>query len=204
MTVRGAWRRTAAALLAGSLALWTAVPAAAQASPSKKELAARIVQLQMPGIEQLAQALVERPAALMVQDAGTALSKRGSAEGPEVAARRIQAAARRYIEETAPIVRGRAVALAPQMFGRQLEADFSEAELTQLLGWLESPVVRKYQQALPGIQDGFMQKLVAESRPLVDPKLFEFEQEIRSALGLPPLAEKGDPKLAPGSASKKK
>ena len=52
----------------------------AQSTPAKKELVARILVLQQPAIEQTAQALVERPAMQMQQQAILALQARVAPE----------------------------------------------------------------------------------------------------------------------------
>jgi hypothetical protein len=64
-----------------------------------------------------------------------------------------------------------------------LEQKFSEDELRQLLAWFESPVNKKFQQASGEMQNDFLQKLVAESRPVVEPKIKQLEQSVRAALG---------------------
>ena len=82
-------------------------------------------------------------------------------------------------------MRDRAVKLAPATIGPMMEEKFSEDELRQLVAWLESPVNKKYAQLGPEIQNTFTQKLVTESRPLVDPKLQALEVKVRASLGVP-------------------
>jgi uncharacterized protein len=64
-----------------------------------------------------------------------------------------------------------------------------------LIAWFDSPVNRKFQQLGPEMQNGFVQKLVAETSPLLDPKLQAMQQKVRVSLGLSP---QGSP--ASGSA----
>ena len=47
---------------------------------------------------------------------------------------------------------------------------------------------KKFQQASGEMQRNFMQKLVAEARPLIEPKLQALEQKVRAALGAPAAA----------------
>eukprot|EP01036_Dinobryon_divergens_P040251 gene40251-53192_t len=65
-----------------------AVQAQAQ---TKKELAAKIVLLQQPAIENLAISLAERPAQMMMNQAGMALQTRVAADKQEAVAKDIQA-----------------------------------------------------------------------------------------------------------------
>ncbi len=60
--------------------------------------------------------------------------------------KQIEAEVKKYIDEAFPIVRDRAIKLAPSTIGVALETKLSEDELKQLLAWLESPVSKKFQQ----------------------------------------------------------
>ena len=161
--------------------------AAAPATPSssaKKELVQKLVTLQQPGIEGLARNLVEQPAMAMLQAAGRALPNI-AAEKRETVGKTIEADIKKYVDEAIPVVRDRAVKLAPSTIGAAMEEKFTEDELKQLIAWLESPVNKKYAQLGPEIQNGFTQKLIAEARPAIEPKLQALEAKIRTSLGAP-------------------
>lgn len=195
--------------LATALALCTAWGGSAQAqpSPAKKELIAKLVQLQTPGIEQLARGLVEQPASQMLREAAQVLQSRVAPEQREATAKKIQDSAKKYVDEAAPLLRDRALKLAPAVLGAAYDEKFTEDELKQLLAWLDSPLNRKYQQVTPELQNAFVQKLVADARPVVDPKLMALDQSIRNALGLPPAPpppKPSAPKPAGSAASSAK
>ena len=63
---------------------------------------------------------------------------------------------------------------------------------------------KKFQQASGEMQSNFMQKLVAEARPLIEPKLQALEQKVRAALGAPAAAARTGRQLgaAPKAAAK--
>ena len=147
------------ALLAG------ATLAHAQA-PAKKELVQKLMQLQQASIDSVARSLVEQPAAQLMQAAGRALQSQVPADKRETIGKGIEADVKKFVDESFPLVRDRATKLAPTTLGAAMEEKFSEDELKQLIAWLESPVNKKYQQLGPEMQDGFVQKLVAESRPV--------------------------------------
>ncbi|HOM15029.1 MAG TPA: DUF2059 domain-containing protein [Rubrivivax sp.] len=182
----------------GALMLGACVVAQAQssgASPAKKELVQKLLALQQPGIELAARGMVERPAALMLQEAGRVVQTQVPAEKREAVAKTIEADAKRYVEEAFPPVRERALKIAPATLGAALEEKFTEDELKQLIAWFDSPVNKKFQAASGEMQNNFMQKLVAEARPLLEPKLQALEQKVRAALGAPaapPAAPAGD------------
>ncbi len=180
------YSRVVASLLVATVAPFAAAQAAAPAaqaasaapsSPAKKALAAKVLKLQQAGIENLARQITEQPAMQLLQRADMAL-QRVPAERREQLARDIQGDARKYADETVPIVRERAVALAPQTIGPILEANFSEDELKQIAAILESPVNRKFQQLSGEMQRALAEKLVGETRTSVEPKLQQFEQSL--------------------------
>ncbi len=187
-------------MVAASAAAWCPL-AHAQSTPAKKELIAKLIQLQTPGIEQLARSLVEQPAAQLLREAAQVLQTRVAPEQRDATAKKIQDSAKKYVDEAAPLLRDRALKLAPTTLGAAYDEKFSEEELKQLLAWLDSPLNKKYQQVTPDLQNAFVQKLVADARPVVDPKLQTLDQSIRTALGLPP-AQPTSPPPARASAPK--
>ena len=184
-------------LCAGSL-----VQAQGTASPAKKELVQKLLALQQPGIEGAARNIVERPAAQMMQEAGRVLQTQFPADKREAIGKTIEADAKKYVDEAYPPVRERALKLAPTTLGASLEEKFTEDELKQLIAWFESPVNKKFQQASGEMQSNFMQKLVAEARPLVEPKLQALEQKVRTALGAPAAGASADGAAAPKAAAR--
>ena len=174
----------------------------AASSPAKKELVQKLLALQQPGIENAARSIVERPAAVMLQEAGRVLQTQIPPEKREAIGKTIEADAKRYVEEAFPPVRDRALKLAPATLGATLEEKFSEDELKQLIAWFESPVNKKFQAASGEMQNNFMQKLVADARPLIEPKLQALEQKVRTALGAPAAAAPADSAATPKAAAK--
>lgn len=165
--------------------------ASAPVSATKKALVQRVLKLQQPGIEALARQLAEQPAAAMVQQVQPALA-RVPADKREAVARDIQADIRKYADEATPLVRDRALALAPSTIGTLLEQKLSEDELKQVATMLESPAVRKFQGLLGDMQRSLAEKVVADARPAIDPKLRALEQSVKARL---------EPLLAPPAAA---
>jgi hypothetical protein len=184
-------RRTTIWLGGACVAIGLVAGGAAQSS-TKKELAQKVVQLQQSEIEIVARGLVERPAAQMMQEAGLALQRQVAPEKREAMGKAIEAEVKKYIDESYPLVRERALRIAPTTIGAMLEEKMSEDELKQLVAWLESPANKKYQQIGPDMRNAFIQKLLNDARPVVDPKVQALDGRIRTILGLPP---------APGVAS---
>ena len=184
----------------------TPVAPAASASPSspaKKELVQKFLTLQQPGIEGMARGLVERPVAQMAQEVRGALQQL-PADKREAAAKAIDADIKKYIDESVPIVRERAVKLAPSTVGALMEEKFNEDELKQLVAWFESPVNKKYAQISAEMQGNITQKLVTEVGPLIDPKMQTLLSKVRVTLGVPAPAKAGSAPPAKAAAPAKK
>ena len=180
----------AAGLLAAAISssAQTAAPAAATSSPAKKELVAKILKLQQPGIEAVAKQLVQQPVAQILQQAGPALQQRVAADRRQAVAADIQADARKYVEETTPMVVERANKLAPGVLGPMLEEKFTEDELKQLIAIIESPVNRKYQAMGGEMQKALAEKLVEEMKPALEPRLKALAQSVQGRLQPPAAA----------------
>lgn len=175
---------------------------AAASSPAKKELVQKLLVLQQPGIEGVARSIVERPASQLMQAAGQALQAQVPPEKREAIGKSIEADVKKFVEDSVPVLRDRAVKLAPTVIGPVMEEKFTEDELKALIAWLDSPVNKKYQQMAPELQNTFAQKLIAEAGPLLDTKLQALQAKVRNTLGAPPAGAASDAKPAAKPAGK--
>jgi hypothetical protein len=155
----------------------TGAPAPAASSPAKKELVQRVLKLNQPGIEGVGEQLASDVAGQRLQMAGAAIGSLPEARR-EAVAKEVQAEIKRFYDDIAPILRQRAVQLAPSTVGAAFEERFTEEELRTLIAWLESPVSRKYQQIAGETQGALTQKVVAESRAQVEPKIKALDQKL--------------------------
>jgi hypothetical protein len=178
----------AAALLIGASGVAPAQTAAssAPASPAKKDLVQRFITLQQASLDSLSRTLVESPARQLLAAAEPVLRSKVAADKREAVAKQLQDEARKFIDESQPIVRKRALELAQSQLAPALEEKFSEDELRQIVGFYESPAQKKLQQTLPELSDALAQKLVAETRPTIQPKVKALETSMAKALGVPP------------------
>lgn len=179
------------------------VIAHAESTPAKKELVAKVLQLQQPAIELVARAMAEQPAQILMQRAGPILQQRIPPEKRQGVAQDIQADVKKYVDETVPIVRDRAVALAPSTIGVLLDERFTEDELKQLIAIIESPVNRKFQQLGGEMQKSLTEKLVAETKTLIEPKVRALDRSVGTRLGLPAPAASAPAARAPAAAASK-
>ena len=171
------------------------------ASPAKKELSARVLALMKPAVETLGLQLAQQPALQIQQRAGLALQG-VAAERREVLGREIEADLRKYVDETGPLVRDRAVKLGPTTIAPMLEDRFSEDELRQIIAMLESPLNRRFQQTFPEMQRVLAEKLVAEMRADIETRARALEQTVGKRLNPTAPAPAAGPAAAPAPPKK--
>ena len=192
---------TVSLILSLCATLMLATPAHAQPSVAKNELILKILQIQRPAVETVAAMLAQQPAQQMMQQAGMALQTRVPADKREAMAKDIQSDLKKYSDDVVPIVRERAVKLAPETIGKVLDEKFSEEELRDLIKVLESPVGRKFAQLNGDMQKALNEKLVTEMRPTVEPKVKALEASIAKRLGIQPGTQGAAP--APAKSASK-
>ena len=151
----------------------------------KSALIKQFIELQRPGIESLARGLVEQSSAPIAQAGSQYLQTQVPPEKREAAAKAADAELKKYFDDAYPIVRDKAVQLAPAALSPLMEQNFSEDELKQLLAWINSPLSKKYQELNPKLQAALTEKLVAETRSTIEPKMVALDSSVAKALGAP-------------------
>ena len=174
--------RSAVLALAANALVSSAWAQATPVSPAKKELVAKVLELQQSGIDGMARSMLEQPAMQVMQQVNAILAQRVPADKRDALAREIEGDLRKYVNESLPMMRERAAKLAPITIGAVLEDKLSEDELKQIVAMLESPTVRKYQALQGDMQRSFAEKLVAETRSTVQPRVQAMQQSIAKRL----------------------
>src|SRR5512139_3991017 len=131
-----------------------AIPGA-PASAAKKDLIQRLLVLQQPALEGMTRELIERPARQIMGMAEETLDARVPPEKRPDAVKKIQDALNKYRDETTPIVKERAAKIGQSSLGPFLDEKYTEDELRQLLGALEAPAYKKFQQGWPELTNTF-------------------------------------------------
>ena len=175
---------TLAVMVAVTTAAQAQSPTATQSTTAKKELVAKILKAQQPGIEATARNLVEQPAVELMGRAANALPTRVAKDRQDAVAKEIRADVQKYVDDAFPTVRDRAVKLAPETIGALLEEKFTEDELKQVVSIMESPVYNKFQRMAEDMQKVLVDKVVAETRATIEPKVRTLEQTIAKRLGV--------------------
>ncbi len=193
------------ALAVVAAACMGAAPGAAWAQAAgKKELVAKVLSLQAQGVEQLATQIAQQPAIQLMQQAGAVL-QRVPQERREALGRDIDADIKKYVDEAVPLVRNRAAELAPLTIGTLLDERFSEDELKQVIATLENPAWRKFSGAAGDMQRAIVERLVADTKGQVDPKLQALQKSIGDRLrAAAPAQPASAPAPAPARAPARK
>jgi len=169
----------------------------------KATLIKQFIDIQRPGIESLARGLVEQSSSPIAQAGSQYLQTQVPEAKREAAAKAADAELKKYFDDAFPIVRDKALQVAPGALTPLLEQNFSEEELKQLLAWINSPLSKKYQDLNPKMQTALTEKLVAETRATIEPKMRDLDASVAKALGAPTDAAAPAAK-APAKASTKK
>ena len=169
----------------------------AMAQDSKAGLVKQFIDLQRPGIESLARGLVQQSSASIAQAGSQYLQTQVPPEKREAAAKAADVELKKYFDGAYPIVRDKAVEVAPAALGPILEQNLTEDELRKLVAWISSPLAKKYQDLNPQMQKALGEMVVADTRATIEPKLQLLGPAVAKALGAP---APGAP--APGAPAK--
>lgn len=149
---------------------------------TKKELVQKLIAIQQPSLEATARGLAEAPARQLVAAAQPILVQAVPAEKRDATAKLVDVEIKKYLDAAGPIVRASTNKLSQSTITKAIEDKFTEDELKQLVVILESPVLKKYQTALPDLSKSLVEQVVADARPQVDPKLQATQEAIRKIL----------------------
>lgn len=154
--------------------------ACAFTQPARADERDKLVQkvLTLWHIEDEAIVMVQRPAADAVNQSRIALQGRVTAAKQEATLKEIAVDVQKYIDEATPIVRDNALKVKAPTLTPLLLQNFSEEELKQLVALLESPVKKKFEKLLPQFERAFGEKIAADSRAAIDPKLAAMTQSV--------------------------
>jgi uncharacterized protein len=93
-----------------------------------------------------------------------------------------------FFNDVSPKLRSSAIKHANEIIGGKLESSFNEAELKQLLGYLESPVIKRYNQLSTEFPPALGQKIGGENRALLESRAKQLDGKLADLLGLKPAA----------------
>ena len=152
------------------------------AHADKKEVVQKILSSQQGALDDMSRNVAEQPARQLAMGARQILVQGVPEDKREATAKLVDAEIKKYLDGAVPAVRASAGKLSTSVLGPIYEEKFSEDELKQLQAMLESPVLKRYQSLLPEMSNALLEKVVADARPQVTPKLQAAETSIRNIL----------------------
>lgn len=165
--------KSAAAALAIAL---TCGAALAQGDAQKQDLANKIVALQQGAeMDQLSAQLTNQAVGPMVAKWGPRLQSEVPESRRKEVTDKLNEELNKFREDTYTIIRGKANQVSSETLGPIYMERFSEEELRQLIAFFDSPVVKKYQAALPEMLNAMIKKLVETVRGDVQTRTAAFD-----------------------------
>ncbi|RZI40478.1 DUF2059 domain-containing protein [Herbaspirillum sp. HC18] len=147
---------------------------------AKQELVQRILQL-WP-LEGIGETMLRGPVSQAVSQADVVLQGRVSPEKRDAAVHDIAEDVKKFLDENRPLVRAKAQKLVMPTVGPILAEKFSEEELRQIIALLESPVKKKFESVVPELQKALGEKVAADTRETIEPRLEDLRQRIGTRL----------------------
>ena len=169
--------------LIAALLIATLLAPAAHAQQSKKDLIAKVLQLQKAQHEQFGQSLANQPLQQLIPQAMQLLRTKVPEDKREATGKAMDAELKAYFTDVSPKLQASAAKHAAELVGAKLET-FSEAELRQLLQFMESPVIKRYNQISGDIPATLAQRIAAEQRGMLEARVRLLETRLADLLGL--------------------
>lgn len=175
--------------LKSQLSLLTALllVAAGAEAQTKKELVQKVIALQGPAAETLGRSVAAQTSSQVLQAVAQGM-QRVPADKREAVAKAAREEVQKFHAEIEPVLRQQAIKLAPSALGPKLEEKMTEDELKQVITWLESSAAKKFAELGPEMQKGLSEMLVADTRPVIEPKLKALELTLMKQMGIAPPA----------------
>lgn len=148
---------------------------------TKKDLAAKVVQLQQIYYSRIGQQLAGNTAQSLLQQAGAAISQL-PADKREAVAKDVQADVKKFYDSTSATLTDKAGKIALANVPAELESKFSEEELKQIIAFLESPVSKKFDDTMGSTMGMVTDKLLTDSRSVMEPKIKALQESIQKRL----------------------
>jgi predicted RNA-binding protein with PIN domain len=149
---------------------------------AKQDLIKRLPSLQKQELDALASDLAQGPARQIMAQAQNVLLQAVPAEKREATAKQVTAELTKFVETATPFVKASANKVATDAIAPVMASKFTEDELKQLVTMLESPIIKKYQELLPELNQALLEKISADVRPQFEPKVQGLQENVRKIL----------------------
>ena len=153
--------------------------------PAKQALVQRV--LDKMGLESVGLQMLQTPVADMLRQSRVVVQSRVPADRQDALMKDITAEATKFVEQEAPALRTSTHAIVQSSVAPLLAQKFSEDELKQLAGILESPVLAKFETIVPEMKRAVGENVARAQGAQIQPKMTELQNRVglklRAAVG---------------------
>jgi len=153
--------------------------------PAKQALVQRV--LDKMGLESVGLQMLQTPVADMLRQSRVVVQSRVPADKQDATMKDITAEATKFVEQEAPALRTSTHAIVQSSVAPLLAQKFSEDELKQLAGILESPVLAKFETIVPEMKRAVGENVARAQGAQIQPKMTELQNRVglklRAAMG---------------------
>jgi hypothetical protein len=154
-------------------------------TPAKQALVQRV--LDKMGLESVGLQMLQTPVADMLRQSRVVVQSRVPADKQDALMKDITAEATKFVEQEAPALRTSTHAIVQSSVAPLLAQKFSEDELKQLAGILESPVLAKFETIVPEMKRAVGENVARAQGAQIQPKMTELQNRVglklRAAVG---------------------
>jgi hypothetical protein len=153
--------------------------------PARQALVQRV--LDKMGLESVGLQMLQTPVADMLRQSRVVVQSRVPADKQDALMKDITAEATKFVEQEAPALRTSTHAIVQSSVAPLLAQKFSEDELKQLAGILESPVLAKFETIVPEMKRAVGENVARAHGAQIQPKMTELQNRVglklRAAVG---------------------
>jgi len=144
--------------------------------PAKQALVQRV--LDKMALDAVGLQMLQTPVADMLRQSRVVVQSRVPADKQEATMKDITAEATKFIDQEAPALRTSTHAIVQSSVAPLLAQKFSEDELKQLAGILESPVLAKFESVVPELKRAVGENVAKANAAQIQPKMTELQNRV--------------------------
>lgn len=153
--------------------------------PAKQALVQRV--LDKMGLESVGLQMLQAPVADMLRQSRVVVQSRVPADKQDATMKDITAEATKFVEQESPGLRTSTRAIVQSSVAPLLAQKFSDEELKQLAGILESPVLAKFESVVPEMKKAVGENVAKANAAQIQPKMTALQNRVglklRAAVG---------------------
>ena len=144
--------------------------------PAKQALVQRV--LDKMGLDAVGLQMLQMPVADMLRQSRVVVQSRVPADKQDATMKDITAEATKFVDQETPALRASTHTVVQSSVAPLLAQKFSEDELKQLAGILESPVLAKFEGVLPELKRAVGENVAKANAAQIQPKMTDLQNRV--------------------------